>query len=291
MKLDKIFQPKSSLETFFQTKNFELKIKKEYESFLSFGTKLRKFSGLNEFLKSKNTKEVLIYGNPHSNFVSTYTYLFKIFNYKINSIFYSFDKDKNSLNSFLSKNYSDEFQFIQSKNNLEYYLNLFSKKENLFIVPEFGIHTSSIYSLNQLWKEIENFEFEYLFLDIGTGFTSLTALEYFKDKKLIGVSIGQDEKKIYKYLENLSKKLNLEKSNLSRLKIIPPVISKSFGSTNKELDEFVKTTFLTTGFFLEPIYSAKSIYTIQKYIKKNLPNGKGIYIHQGGILNHLKYYI
>lgn len=290
MKLDKILEINSEISEIYKTKDFDLNLKKEYKSFLSFGTKLRKFKGLFQYLKQNNFSEVLIYGNPHSNFVSTYTFLCKTFGFKVNSIFYTKDKFKQSINSKISEIYSDEFQLIQSKNNLEFYLKEYSKSE-IFQIPEFGIHPSSINSLNELWSEIKNVDFEYLFLDIGTGFTALTALEYFQNKKIIGVAIGQDEKKILHYLENLSDKLNLSKENLKNLKIISPIISKSFGSVNKELENFIKEFYKEKEIYLEPIYSAKSVFTILNFIKKEKLNGKGIYIHQGGILNHLKYFV
>ncbi len=290
MKLDNIFNLKSGIYELFKSKNFELEIKKEYESYLSFGTKLRKFKGLYEYLKLNKFKEILIYGNPHSNYVSTYTFLCKYFNFKVNSIFYTKDRLKKSINSKISEIYSDEFKFIESKNNLEYYIKEYSNREKLFQIPEFGIHQSSIFSLNELWTEIENLKFEFLFLDIGTGFTALTALEYFKEKKIIGVAIGQDEKKIRTYLENISISLNLPKKNLNNLKILTPIISKSFGSVNKELENYIKEFYIKKEIYLDPIYSAKSILTILDYLKKTKLIGKGIYIHQGGILNHLKYF-
>ena len=50
-----------------------------------------------------------------------------------------------------------------------------------FVIPEFGIHEAGLRTLNFLWKEIESVDnFDYLFLDIGTGFTALSALEFFK---------------------------------------------------------------------------------------------------------------
>lgn len=281
-------------EKFEDYNDFALYIKREDKTFAGFGVKLRKIYGLVQFLKKGNVQDVLLYGNPHSNFLSTFSTVLKLEGFTIHSLFYTNDQNLITANSILSKRFSDTIIHTGSKGNREFYISAFQKGfPNGFVIPEFGIHKSGLVGLTFLWRELEKSEFlEYLFLDIGTGFTTLSALEYFKEKKvqIIGVAIGNRRDKIQTDLETNADKLGLDKKILANLKILEPFTSPAFASKNKTLEDWIRKTWKEKQIPLEPVYSAKTLLTVQEYIKSQKLKGAGVYMHQGGLLNHLKYF-
>lgn len=282
------------IELFESYPNFELLIKREDKTFAGFGVKLKKLYGLVQFLERGQVKDVLLYGNPHSNFIATFSVILKLEGFTVHSIFYTKDQILITANSILSKRFSDTIIYAKSKSNREFYLSEFKKGfPNGFVVPEFGIHESGLKGLFSLWRELEsNEKFDYLFLDIGTGFTTLSALEYFKNKNLeiVGVSIGNKVDNILSDLAANVKKIDLSNTLLSRLKILEPATSPAFASKNKTLEDWICRIWMEKQIPLEPVYSGKTLLTVTEYIKKQKLKGRGIYLHQGGLLNHLKYY-
>lgn len=282
------------VEIFEFYQDFTLLIKREDKTFANFGVKLKKLHGLIQFLKQGNIKDILLYGNPHSNFMATFATILSLEGFLVHSVFYTNDIKLVTANSLLSKRFSETIIFSKSKSNRDFYLNEFKKGfPNGFVIPEFGIHEAGLRTLNFLWKEIESVDnFDYLFLDIGTGFTALSALEFFKEKKIqiIGVSIGNKLDKIQYDLEANADKLGLERNLISKLKLLEPNLSPAFASKNKILEDWIRKVWSEKKIPLEPVYSGKTLYTINHYIKKEKLKGKGIYLHQGGLLNHIKYF-
>ena len=290
--IESLFYKKSPIELYLQNENFFLYIKREDKNFASFGLKLKKWKGLNDFLTKNKIQTVLIYGNPHSNFLATYTYLLKLAKKIIYSIHYTKDPNLITANSILSKRFSDVVIQSKSKQNREFYINEFKKKNpEGFIIPEFGIHESSLSSLKDYWKRLElEFSFDLLFLDIGTGFSILSAIDSLPNKKIIGISIGNQYDKIKNDLLQYSNQLFLDKKNIDKIEVLKVNCSPAFSSTNQELDDFIKWNWQEKNLPLEPVYSAKTIYTILDYLKKKKLEGRALYVHQGGLLNHLKYF-
>jgi len=282
------------LETFEQYNDFTLYIKREDKTFAGFGVKLRKLYGLIQFLKKGSVKDVLLYGNPHSNFLATFSTVLKLEGFTIHSLFYTNDQKLITPNSILSKRFSDTIIDTGSKGNREFYISAFKTGfPNGFVIPEFGIHKSGLVGLSFLWRELEKSDFlKYLFLDIGTGFTTLSALDYFKEKEVqvVGVAIGNKKDKIQNDLETNAEKLGLDKKIIGKLKILEPFTSPAFASKNKTLEDWIRKIWETKNIPLEPVYSAKTLLTVHEYIKSQKLKGTGIYLHQGGLLNHLKYF-
>ncbi len=289
-----LYFTETPIEIFQSYSNFNLFIKREDKSFAGFGVKLKKMYGLVQFLNRGQVKDVLLYGNPHSNFLATFVTILNLEGFTVHTIFYTNDQKLITANSILSKRFSNTVIYAKSKANREFYINEFKKGfPNGFVIPEFGIHESGLKGLYTIWKDIENkYNFDYLFLDIGTGYTALSALEYFKDKSLqiIGVAIGNKEDKIEDDMAANVEKLGLDKKIVSRLKILPPFTSPSFASKNKMLEDWIYTVWKEKQIPLEPVYSGKTLLTVVEFIRKQKINGSGIYLHQGGLLNHLKYF-
>ena len=77
----------------------------------------------------------------------------------------------------------------------------------------------------------------------------------------------------------------MDRKIADQIELLPCIISKSFGSTNNELNTWIQKIYSEKKIPLEPVYSGKSLFSLIPFLKKNKLIGKGIYIHQGGLLN------
>ncbi|MCB1189515.1 MAG: hypothetical protein H7A23_21280 [Leptospiraceae bacterium] len=273
---------------------FEFYIKRDDKTFATFGTKLRKLSGLLKHLENQNAKTVLLFGNPHSNYMATFTYMLYLNAYNIVSLHTTKNPKLVTVNSILSKKYSHHSLHCNSKEEIHKKIQIFQNKiANIFLVPEFGIHESSYQGIGSLWKEVDSYEqkFDYIFLDAGSGLTLTSALEHYKTlpTKVISVAIGNKPDKLKEELKALSFKLSKRNIQEYDFELISPAITPGFSKTSYSLSNFIKDFWKEFTLPLEPVYSGKSIYTLIQYIREKKPKGRGIYIHQGGLLNHVLY--
>lgn len=286
-----IFRLNTPIHLFENIGSFQLFIKREDRSFASFGTKIRKFQGLLNFLRENYFKNVIISGSPHSNFVSAFTYLLHSMKFSVYSILTTRDKKLETGRSILSRRFSNEIVHLDSGTDTFAEMNrILDKSSGTFLVPEFGLHESCFEGLESLWAEIESarIHYDYVFLDLGSGLTFLSGLRFFPspERTFVGISIGTSEEKMNSEIISLSQKLEFEFPADSNYRILPPSIVPKFGKSSEKLNQWIRTIWLRKNIPLEPVYSGKSLYTICQYISQKRLKGKGLYIHQGGLLGH-----
>lgn len=286
----------SSIQKYFAINSFDLYIKREDRTIASFGTKLRKLSGLIGFLKKSNIKTVIVYGNPHSNYMACFVYVLNQEGFGVISFFRTKDISLKTMNSNLCENFSSKIFYYSSWNDFQMQFNeIKTSLNNYYLVPEYAIHESSFQGLSSLWEEIDKSKssFSHIFLDVGSGLTFLSALEFFsqKDVEIIGVAIGNKKENLEIDLDNISKKLSKKSIDSYSFQLLKPCITPRFGKTSRTLNNFIKDIWKEKELPLEPIYSGKSLYTILEYIKEKSLTGRGLYIHQGGLLNFLKLFL
>lgn len=290
-----VFPLHTPVELFDSEEDFDLFIKRDDKTFCGFGTKIRKFNGILDYLNENNIHDVMLYGNPHSNFTATFTILLHLNKKKVYAVHYTKDRHLQTVNSKLSKRFADSVYDSRTRENREFYLKEFRYHFPYgFIIPEYGIHSRSLEGLNSLWKEIDREGgFDYIFLDIGSGLTFVSACEYFKNRhtRIIGVSIGRPKDKMRDELITLASHLLLDVKIFNSVEILAPLTSPGYATTNSTLNRWIKEIWESKNIPLEPIYSGKTLFTIIHYLKKEKIKGRGIYIHQGGLLNHYRYYL
>lgn len=281
------------IELFEKTSQVSLYIKREDKSFASFGTKIRKFSGLWKHLQKHNISKVLTYGNPHSNYLASFNYLLQMHGIEIVSIFHTKDAKLKTANSILAKRYADEYFDVAERDLVQRKIEEISEKsDNLFVLPEFALHTSTLSGLRSLWEEIV-FPFKYIFIDLGSGSTALSAMEYYKNtnKNIIGICIGSKINMMDSYLDLSALKLEMDFFDLQPIQLLSPLAAPGFARINKTLENFIRDTWKLKELPTEPVYSGKSLYTILDYLVSHNIKGDCLYIHQGGLLNHTKFFL
>lgn len=278
------------IDFFKEINGFQLYIKREDKTFSGFGTKIRKFDGLYKYLIENKIKKILIYGNPHSNYLATFIPLLSLNRFQIHCLFYTNDSNKVTPNSILSTRFAQKYESV-AKNETQAYIDQFlHKNPDYFLLPQFAFHPSALSGLDTLWTEIaeSQIRFDYIFLDIGSGLTSISYIKHRLNlkSKLIGVSIGLKLEKMKEDLSNRIQNIGLEEP-IDWIEMLAPKISPSYGSVNLALKNYILSVYKEKNLFLEPIYSAKSIYTIENFVQENNILGTGLYVHQGGQLNHI----
>ncbi|MCB1159127.1 MAG: hypothetical protein H7A25_17405 [Leptospiraceae bacterium] len=278
------------IEEFTLSEGFKLSVKRDDYSFASFGSKMRKFEGLRKRLKQENIHTVFLYGNPHSNYLATFTYLFYLSGFKTYLASYSRDSGLITPNSLLVRKYASQYYPCQTPFELLKIRD--SHVGENFILDEFGMHEGSLEGLKSIWSEMDSEieEGSLIVLDVGSGLTALSCLMYpFQNQpEILGVSIGYPVDKMKEYLLTICEKFELQDKVIERLSLIPASISPGYANVNRKLKDFIKETYTRYKFPLEPIYSAKTIYSLLEYRKQISKNIRKVYyLHQGGFLNHI----
>lgn len=259
-----------------------------------FGTKLRKAIGIYKTLCSKSIDTIVIYGNPNSNYIACFSTYFQSKGFKVISVFYSKSNYK-SLNYWISLKNSNQVFFVNSKTDQE---NLLSTLQSeYFVIPAYGVCLESLLEVWSLWEEIEWNNIRTFVLDVGSGITLLSLLHYLETHSIdsvsvIGICIGRKKERLACELNTLSNTLLQKDINFSRLELFNPTLDARFGKYSTFLLEYSKS-LVSQGILLEPIYSAKSLYTLENLIcSKHISLLRNVfYLHQGGILPFYKNFI
>ncbi|WP_232380595.1 1-aminocyclopropane-1-carboxylate deaminase [Leptospira ainlahdjerensis] len=281
------------------------------------GTKFRKFFGIHSDLENKGIHEVILQGELHSNLLASFSFLFRVFGYRVNTYSYSRDPKKvtfNSrivkINSHTLKVFPSRFQwkegFIDQKSNVAKVFE-FEEGGNLsldsdfstigdpdssfkshVLIPEYGFGPEAVPGLTSLWKQIPISNFNHLVIDIGSGLTWLAAKNFFGDTIPVhGVSIGLEKSKMIPWLQRKRRELKFSGFEIGQDSIWESEVKAGFGSSSPDLFGFCNSFFDNNSIPIEPIYSGKTLYTIRKRMEGAGISGKILYLHQGGLWNFL----
>ncbi|BDA78886.1 1-aminocyclopropane-1-carboxylate deaminase [Leptospira kobayashii] len=278
----------------------KIQIIREDKLCFGMGTKIRKAFGLLEFLSDQQIRKIRLVGALPGNFLSAYSFLFFSAGFEINVYAYNRDPNITTANGILVKNLgTNVFVFPTRKDCFDSFFAAGKKEDqNVFSVPEYGLHFSALSQLNILWKTIKNqfTKTSLLFLEIGSGLSFISAVTFFKNTqvKVAGILIGETEDRFLKNLPSYLKSLHLTENDLGEYFLLKPGRNQKFGKIGHE-KEMIREVYRKTGILLEPIYSAKSWNCLQDLAdspndflsSKEDRESEWIYLHQGGLLNHL----
>ena len=164
------------------------------------------------------------------------------------------------------------------------------------VIPEGGHMRESVLGASSLADDIIRNEtdlgtcFNHIFLDSGTGNVAASAalrLAQLKHPATIHVvQLAEKEECFWKACEQIVRWGCYDKEDLWALKktcsVIRPITSKSFGSTNRQVFDFIQMFAAEEGVILDPIYSAKSIMTAFHLIESQSLTGPHLLLHSGG---------
>ncbi|MCW7492184.1 hypothetical protein ND861_05880 [Leptospira sp. 2 VSF19] len=299
-----------------------------------FGTKWRKAFGILQYLQKNQICKVLLWGAIHGNYLASFTYILRRSGITVDTITYTKDPNFHSYNERLVRGHSHTLIcYANRKDALAVWL---EKKKNYrgLALPEFGIHEGQNLGLRSFWQELEKKIFQsidaskaqmdpisqryqrtnaILRMEIGSGATFLSALNYFNETSILvqGVMVGEKKETWILKTEDLQKQLSLrsiaikeeqilkiEKENKSQVepeknKATKPI---SFGKQTQVQKQWIYDFYRNTDILLEPIYSGmtikpllREIYEMQlspSFVLETIPPPI-FYLHQGGQIQHL----
>jgi len=278
----------------------KVQIIREEKLCFGMGTKIRKAFGLLDFLEKEQIKKVRLVGALPGNFLSAYSFLLSLAGLEIEVYAYNRNSNLRTANGVLTRNFGTQvFVFPTKKECFDSFLSKTDTEDSdVFSVPEYGFHISALPKLNEIWENITKQSPRpfLLFLEIGSGLSFLSAISFFKNTsvKVVGILIGETKDRFQKNLPAYLKSLHLKETDLGDYLLLEPKQNPKFGKTGNT-GEKIKEVYRKTGILLEPVYSYKSwncmedLANLQNdfFPSETDRNSDWIYLHQGGLLNHL----
>lgn len=218
--------------------------------------------------------------------MSSAAVLFRMHGFSIRSLCFSRSRTR-SLSFLLTEKFSDSFEIFYDRKLFLERREEISQEKNSVLLPEYGMNPDSEKGLHSLWNEIrKTADNGTLVLDAGSGLTYLSALRNIDQNRLslCAVSLGEKREKMEKRLIQYWREFFPEEKEPSFC-LLDPLTAPSFGAVNRELQDFIRNESMR-GFYLEPFYSAKTLYTVLQLAERGSISGNIFYLHQGGRLNH-----
>ncbi|MCW7471065.1 hypothetical protein [Leptospira kanakyensis] len=297
-----------------------------------FGTKWRKAFGIFQYLQKNQIHKVLLWGSIHGNYLASFTCILRRSGITIDTIAYTRDPHLRSYNERLVRGHSHTISCYA--NRKEAHAVWLDKKKNYpgLSLPEFGIHVGQNLGLRSFWQELEkkisqsldtsldqkdansptNQKIKAILrMEIGSGATFLSALDYFNETSILvqGVMVGEKKETWISKREDLQKQLGLRtiaaregqileivKENKSKIESEKNKVTKtvSFGKQTQVQKQWIYDFYRNTDILLEPIYSGmtmnpllREIHEMQLSPSSVMQTSPIFYLHQGGQIQHL----
>ena len=171
-------------------------------------------------------------------------------------------------------------EMYKTKNNPEFIQSLEDEFGQFYLIPEGGTNALAIQGCEEWASQlIDQIDFDYLCLPVGTGGTMAGMVNIIRSKKIIGFSSLKggsfltDE--IFRWINQTGNNWEIE----TRYHF------GGYGKVNEELIRFIKSFEAEHQIPLDPIYTAKMMYGIIDRIKKNnfKKGAKILVLHTGGL--------
>jgi len=286
-----IFDKKGSINQFvYKKKGVRLSVKREdlLHPIIS-GNKFRKLKYNILEAKKQNKNTLLTFGGAYSNHISATAFAGKEFGFKTIGIIrgeelakdFAHTVNTNSTLNFAYKN-GMKLKFVnrsvyRKKNELSFIEQLKNEFGNFYLIPQGGTNTLAVKGCEEILNENDT-KYDYICVASGTGGTISGIINSVKPKqKVIGFpALKGDflEKEIQPYIK---KNKNYQ--------WIHDFHFGGFAKINNELIRFINDFYNQYKIPLDPIYTAKMFYGIEKLIEGDFfKKGTEILaIHTGGL--------
>ncbi|EQA37802.1 hypothetical protein LEP1GSC047_4382 [Leptospira inadai serovar Lyme str. 10] len=312
-KLPARFYGASPVQFLYKINKSEIFVKREDRLFFSQGTKIRKLLGiyrtLAPYFRSGKFQTVVLQGNLHSNAILAGILFFRWLGIPTKVIGYSRNLQLQSPASILAGRFS-EIVIYPTRREWEHHMQellgdtgggiaiQFDRIDGgvevptsarQILLPEYLFCQNALDGLAPLWDEIDPNEFDGIMLDVGSGITWLSALEWNR-LPVFGVTLGLPKRKMQVWLESRRASLHLKHlaipyDSLIEPKAELPLVSFSFGETERWNDK-ANQLWKKTGIYFEPVYACKTLSVLESMVLAGKIEGRILYVYQGGILQN-----
>jgi 1-aminocyclopropane-1-carboxylate deaminase len=285
-----LFEKKISENQFlYQKKDVSVSIKREdlLHPVIS-GNKFRKLKYNIFEAKKQNQDTLLTFGGAYSNHIAATAYAGKYFGFKTIGVIRGDELGKDvtktlQTNPTLKYAYENgmKFKFVSRsdyRNKTEQYFieNLKTEFDDFYLIPEGGTNSLAVKGCEEILNE-QDTEFDYICVAGGTGGT-ISGIINSADKNqiILGFPALKGEflnAEIQPYIKN------------KNYKWINDFHFGGFAKINNELIRFINDFYKKFNVPIEPIYTAKMFYGIEKLIDSGYfkPKTRILAIHTGGL--------
>ncbi|MES9902454.1 MAG: hypothetical protein ABW168_07200 [Sedimenticola sp.] len=172
--------------------------------------------------------------------------------------------------------------------------------KTVVVIPEGGDHPGVLPGTLTLAEDLRQNEeqsgiqFDHIWTDSGTGVSSIGLL---LGMQLLGMTgrqvhitlIAGDEEAYHRRFQRHRQWLEGELARalpekMPAIDFIKPATARSFGSVNKTLLRETMAIARQTGLLMDPVYSAKHLYTVKCAMERDPPKGHQLILYNGGPL-------
>lgn len=270
--------PITKVETSWSKKyNVEFSIKRDDQIHpIISGNKWRKLSGILNRFEGDDINTIETYGGAYSNHLIATAAVSAHFN--ISCTGFVMGERPKILNAVLESclTFGMKLVFL---NRVEYRKRKYEYRfsNGTLTIPEGGFCIDGTTGCKNIIEEISESKYNRIYVSCGTGTTYAGMHQALLNKdKLVGVQVLKGKE----YLKGEIR----ETFNISNPNILDDYHFGGYGRTSAALIQFVKEFRSETGIMLDPIYNAKTFYTIKELCNaEQLTNKSILAIHTGGL--------
>jgi 1-aminocyclopropane-1-carboxylate deaminase len=258
------------------------------------GTKLRKYSSIVTYLIAEQIAHLIIIAGPQSNNLLAALQIARELNLEVTAFLL---KPKSSE---IKGNFKLSLLFLNTQNIIwversdwscvEETASIYLQKltQPGFVLNEgASVPQAMIGAMSLAYDIYKNeaqlgFNFQHIFIDAGTGFSSaglINGLCTIKHHAMVHVLLLADSELLFEL--KLQQWLGFTPVNYC---CFYPQTARSFGAVNQTIKNEIRRLALEEGILADPIYSAKLFHETRNYITEKKINGTSLIIHSGGVL-------
>ena len=263
------------------------------------GNKARFAEYIGKTAVEKNVDKIITFGSIHSNHIRVIACLCNYLGIACDLIILTEDNESRKSGNFTLISHLDNVELVYCRTSEAHdFIDSFLASQklcNYLWVPGGGHMKESALSYVEVAEEIQMHEkeldvhFDAVFLPCGTG-TTMAGLVFGLQNcntDVVGVSVARPIDRCLIKFNNLFNELALGKSDASEKKIYGNVISSAipYGTQSELISSIIKNVAITDGFFLDPIYNAKSFLRMSEYLNSSDKYKNVLYLNTGGSPN------
>ncbi len=246
------------------------------------GNKWRKLKYLLLSTEAKGYRKVATMGGAYSNFIHTLSYVCHLLGWQCELHIRAFPEQVLTPTLLDCKRWGANLRYVDRKGFRELRNKMPELPDDVLWIAEGGMHELSILGLQEIMMEL-NHQYDYIVIATATG-TSVAGLingasVYQPDAKIIGISVLNNAEQQRQDITNLVP------HSTNRWSIVEGYEFGGFAKGNTQLNSFIEEFSHRHKIPLEPIYSGKSFYALNKMIRTGYfgKNSSILLIHCGGL--------
>ena len=261
------------------------------------GNKARFAEYIGRLAVERKSEKIITFGSIHSNHVRVIATLCNYLNISCDLIILSDSEEKGTSGNFTLISHLKNVNFVYCKTSeahdfIDSYLES-QKGYNYLWVPGGGHMKEAAMSYVEVAEEIHNQEselgihFDAVFLPCGTGTTTAGLVYGLRNYQtdVMGVTVARSVERCVNEVNLLVGELCCE-NNIAIHKwggVLENSIS--YGTVTEEVNSIIKAVAISDGFFLDPIYNAKSFLRMTEFLKTGSVYKNVLYLNTGGSPN------